>query len=663
MIQTVGIRFEAQGLAEVTRQMKVLGRGINSLVNAVNKLETLNTSAAITNLNRLATGMGNAASKLMLASNEINAATLAFTNANAVMGRSKGGGLVGGPGGNKRATESPSFADRTLMTTGNLLKYSAGFALVYGAKEAITAAMGKTRADMAEPSFRLSGVGIKDKADKRKIEKDVTEFLIQNPYMGKISEGVAGAAEMASAIPFGDKRYPTLSIDLLNKMNRMNMVYSKLAEMTPKQAADSGVLSMNAIIAHKSKAEQDAYYKEPGKLEDLYDRILGMQQKAIDISKVTGQDIAEFNKHALPLLLSRGWNYESALAVAAAEKDIGLRVSSGGRAMKNLYTHEDKMGLLMALGSADEKLFNKLSGMKKKEQLEEGYRYFQQVKKWSGGDPTKFLDLASEAKSRAEGRGINTQKLISAEFAQYIEELLNKDFIEKLREYTKQIGKDWLPSAEREKLVKEAQEQENPLWKRLEQRIDALGKFIGDSPEGSFFGDMGGIFNGVAEAAIFLGNALAGNQEVVDAATKSWRESLNEWMGANDKRYQLVQDVAAWNQVKDDIIPKFRWKPGTLFDRQSAYEAAGGRLFANPPSLNVDASPGLRAPTSEERKLLHEVKGEGTLKVTIDFQNIPKSMTTEAGVVFGNTTGNSTSRPQISQTPSGDGRLNPTVSQ
>ena len=136
MIQTVGIRFQAEGLDVVSRQMKVLASGVKSLVTGIKNLENLDTSKAITNLNRLALGMGNAASKLTMAANEINAAVTAFTGANAAVGRGRPGGVVGGDAhSSSRKPDLPWYSPTSILaTTGNLAKYSTAFGLLYGTK-------------------------------------------------------------------------------------------------------------------------------------------------------------------------------------------------------------------------------------------------------------------------------------------------------------------------------------------------------------------------------------------------------------------------------------------------------------------------------------------------------------------------------------------------
>lgn len=631
MIQTVGIKFEAQGLDVVTGQMRALAASVGTLVRSITRLEKLNTSAAVSNLNQLAAGMGNAAARLVFAANQINAATSAFTAANAAIGRASAGGgvpsVISAPGTKTQTSQNTpkGYLGETLVTTGRLLRYSAAFGALYGTKEAAAGLLGADRADMAEAGFRLSGVGIRDRADKRKIEKDVTDFLIKNPYMGTISEGVAGAAEMASAIPFNDPKYPALSIDLLNKMNRMNMVYAKLSEMTPKQAADSGVLAMNAIMASKSKEEQGEYYTQPGKLESLYDQVLGMQQKAVDISKITGQGIAEFNKHALPILLKSGWNYESSLAVAAAETDVGLRTSSGGRAMKNLYTHEDKIGLLMALGSPDEKYYKKLSSMKKEAQLEEGYRYFQEVKKWSKGDAPKMLDMASDARDRAASRGVNVQKLISTEFAQYIEELLDKTFIDKLKNhYIKQIGQDWLTAPQREAITDQSQADENPRWARLTQRMDALMKSLGDTPSGGGPNAVNGLYaaaDGVIDVLGLLATAATDPMKALHQLTFALGSAALEISGAFKTKETAAAEDSAYITGGQRLIEKAQTRWALPFEDKTGFTPVPGFSMFNVPNFNnIDPSPSLRSATSEEQKTMHEVKGQAEVEVKINDQ-------------------------------------------
>ena len=666
MIQTVGIKFEAQGLNTVIADMRALSTAVKSLTTGIKGLENINITTALNNLNSFATGISNAASRLVAAANQITAATSSFSAASNAMSNvattgTKTTGTTGSSG--KKADDHRGVVGDTMVTTGRLLKYSAAFGLVYGAKQALGGLLGSGRADMADPAFRLAGVGITNREDKRAIEDSVTEFLKRNPYMGKISEGVSGAAELASAIPFGDKQFPTLNMDMLNRMNQMNMVYAKLAEMTPKQAADSGVLAMNAMIAHKPRAEQQQFYTQPGKMEGLYDQILGMQQKAIDISKLTGQDIAEFNKHALPLLLSRGWDYQSALAVAASEKDIGLRVSSGGRAMKNLYTHEDKVGLMMALGDPDEKRYQRLARMKKGAQLEEGYKYFQQVKEATKGDAFDMLQIGAKAKERLQSRRVNIQKLISAEFAQYFEELFNQDFIQFMGDKRRQIGKEWLNSAQREMLTDKAQSDENPRLAALSQKTDAMMKQLGRTPgdaENTPAGALYTVADYALNAATLLATALTEPPKALDMLTIAAKTASDRFNGlfetkeTKDARAQTedaLLEVTRQKYQMNAIDAGGKWPQATYgwpFDSQARYNPMPGfSMFNSPNFSNIEPSPGIRVATSEERQVKHEVQGNATVSLNVTFQDILNGLKKVLDVPLSEnrTTGNSTSRP------------------
>ena len=440
MIQTVGIKFEAQGLNTVIVDMRALSTAVKSLATGIKALENLNVSAAVANLNKLASGMTAAASQLVTAANQVNYAATSFSQANTGMGAMQPAATTAPKGTTaSQQTKGPWYGGgEILRTTGNLAKYTAAFGLLFGAKEfAQDTLLGDSRRSLVDPQLNLHAIGYKTKEDKRGVEYAASDFLSEIRGNIKREDFMKSVAEMGSALPHDDPKSPAMNKQTHVDMAKIAVAFGKLSQMTPDAASQHLESLVSAIYNMGNAKDKWRMRHEPGYAAEMTGNIAGQAYKAIDIFKMRGQDQADFMKYMTPTMLEKGWDFPTMMAVAGLATTVGFKASSTGRGAKTLLdVHPEKLGELMLAGSEDVSVAAKYKGGKAADRKAAGMAEFRKYEDEFRGDLVGWLSKRlGPAAQKAQQRGFNLADFSGANFLPLERLLTNMEALKELAKY------------------------------------------------------------------------------------------------------------------------------------------------------------------------------------------------------------------------------------
>lgn len=647
MIQTVGIKFEAQGLGTVAAEMKTLATSVASVVKAVKGLESLNTTAAITNLNKLAAGMTSAASQLVAAASQINSATTSFTAANSVMGKTTGGQTQAAAAttGSSKNQHAGLLGD-TVTTTGRLLKYSAAFGAVYGAKQfAESALMGESRKGLLDSQLNLHSIGYKTKEDKRGVEYAAKDFVASVRGNIKTEEFMKSVAEMGSALPHDDPNSPAMNKQTHIELGKIAVAFGKLSQMTPDAASQHLESLVSAIYNMGSPDTKWRMRNEQGYLSNYAGNMAGQAYKAIDIFKMRGQDQAEFMKYMTPTMLEKGWDFPTMLSLAGLATTVGFKASSTGRGSKTLLdAHPEKLGELLLAGSSDKNVAAKYRDSKAADKKAAGMAEFRKYEDEFRGDFAGWLqNRLGPAAQKAQGYGFNMADFSGTNFLPLMRMLTNPEAIKELQKAINIIRT------------------ESPKGTGI---VDEYQKALGDDNAATRLDALSASWTRMTQAIADSSNPMVtftGN--VVDLTTKlmNWSAKLQEKFNKEDKNEpglkglfgetpyflkkhsnydmsQKLSSVHAFNDVVGDNMPLSDLQRRSMASLTGDNYQLGSKDMYAGSNMNMFKPPEI-APAWREHTQRVSVEGQAEVTVTISdqgfFERVKKTLLRleEKGVV------------------------------
>jgi len=662
LIQRVGIKFSAEGLGTVTDQMASLSQSVKTLARSLKKLETLNTSAALRNLYQLAHGMGNAASMLSKAAAEVNAATTAFTGANAALGRGRPGS-----GGTAVVPSSPGSPTQPkgeiglwggwpheLGRSAKLAKSLGTFYLLMKAVDmvgevATTSFLGADRQRLLDPQLNLHAIGYKTQAEKRGVEYaagDASFF-----YRGGIKKEdfMKSLAEMGSALPHDDPKAPAMNKQTHIDLAKIATSFAKMSQMTP----DAGAQLMESLISaqyYMGKPElKERFKNQPGFTTQYASEIAGQSYKAIDIFKMRGQDIAESMKYLAPSMVAKGWNISDILTLTGYATTVGMKANMFARGMKSfLDANTGDIGEILLAGSPDENVAKAYKGSKPKDQKAAGKAMYAKYDKAMSEDLIGFLaNTLSPAWERALSRGFDAKEFSGTNFLQAVRAILMKSSAEELLK-----ARELVESGKGIDVVKEHKsvlDQDPGATARdaLEQSWQRLSDAGADSS--ALFTRLG---TGLSEFTTSVIDVLGRWQEWTNKKNREMIEG-GQFISSSDMHTDMFTEYAEGvlnyaprkpsftkllNMQNKAISDIYDQPFSPITPMQHLGQANYGFSMFNVPSLQ-------QQPT--DQKTTHEVRGQAELTVAVDdqglFQKVKKLIslypTTSGGGGLENSTG------------------------
>lgn len=612
--------------------------------------------------------MGNAASMLSKAAAEVNAATTAFTGANAALGRGRpSGGTAVVPVTPSPPTSTPTKQPIGLWggwehEKGRSIKLAKslgtfwGLMSVWDAATALgTSAMGVSREDLIDPALRLHSIGYKTKEDKRKVERSSADFESYIRGDVKKADLMKVWAEMGSAIPHDDPTAPALTKDTHHSLMKIATAFSRLSEMTPEAGAKHLESILGAYYFSGDPETKRRMREEPGYMAHFAGTKAGQMYKAIDIFKLQGQDISEFMKYVTPSMLEKGWKFEDILTVAGLSTSTGFKANMAGRGWKTMMdVNADKLGELLLAGSPDAKVAEEYRNSKAGARKRAGFEMYWKHKDIFEKDLFGFIqNYLQPARERAEARQFNMKDFFGSNFSPQMKQWVNAETM-KAAQHATNILQTQSPTGEAGIVdeYKGALDQETGLlskslgaeWKRFKDAIGDSGNIFSFAADGAikFTKSLLGLSTFFFENQNHLSNGLwQAGSDAVGYIKRNWlpgaqqsRDSL-ESIAAMDaagkgKTFGIGALNRALSNISDDYIPV-----------TAAMYQSGNMSMFKPQSMDVGYQP-----------ITHsiDVRGHGEVTVTINdegfFQRVNRILMNfqkSAGETVNSTT-NSTGR-------------------
>lgn len=648
--------------------MTTLSQSVQTLARSLRRLENLNTSAALRNLYQLAHGMGNAASMLSKAAAEVNAATTAFTGANAALGRGRpSGGTAVVPGVTPPASPPKTQiglwggADHEIGRTAKLAKSLGTFYLLMKAMDmageiATTSFLGADRQRLLDPQLNLHAIGYKTQAEKRGVEYaagDASFF-----YRGGIKkeEFMKSLAEMGSALPHDDPDAPAMTKQTHIELAKIATSFAKMSQVTP----DAGAQLMESLIAaqyYMGKPElKEKFKNQPGFTTQYASDIAGQSYKAIDIFKMRGQDIAESMKYLAPSMAAKGWNISDVLTLTGYATTVGMKANMFARGMKSfLDANTGDIGEILLAGSPDEKVAQAYKGSKPKDQKAAGRAMYAKYDKAMSEDLIGFLsNVLSPAWERALSRGFDAKEFSGTNFLQAVRAILMKSSAEELLK-----ARELVASGKGVDIVKEhktALDQDPGATARdaLAQSWQRFSDAAGDSS--ALFTRLG---TGLSEFTTSVIDVLGRWQEWTNNKNREMMEG-KQFISSSDMHTDMFTEYAdsvlnyapkkpAFTKLlnmQNEAIANIYDQPfSPITPMQHLGQANYGLSMFNVPSLQ---------PQTTDQKTTHEVRGQAEVTVAVDdqglFQKVKKLISLYPSSSAGGGLENSTGRHAPSMT-------------
>lgn len=642
--------------------MTTLSQSVQTLARSLRRLENLNTSAALRNLYQLAHGMGNAASMLSKAAAQVNAATTAFTGANAALGRGRpsGGtavvpGVPGTPSQPKGEIGLWGGWPHELGRSAKLAKSLGTFYLIMKAVDmvgevATTSFLGADRQRLLDPQLNLHAIGYKTQAEKRGVEYaagDASFF-----YRGGIKkeEFMKSLAEMGSALPHDDPKAPAMNKQTHIDLAKIATSFAKMSQMTP----DAGAQLMESLISaqyYMGKPElKERFKNQPGFTTQYASEIAGQSYKAIDIFKMRGQDIAESMKYLAPSMVAKGWNISDILTLTGYATTIGMKANMFARGMKSfLDANTGDIGEILLAGSPDENVAKAYKGSKPKDQKAAGKAMYAKYDKAMSEDLIGFLaNTLSPAWERALSRGFDAKEFSGTNFLQAVRAILMKSSAEELLK-----ARELVESGKGIDVVREHKEvlDQDPNATTI-SALGAAWQRLTDAAADSS-GPLTRLGGGISDFTSSTIDALARWQEWTNkfnkkhfgdakynSAADMHTDMLTDWAEdeLNKPKPQKLAFTKLLNMQNKAISDIYDQPFSPITPMQHLGQANYGFSMFNVPSLQ-------QQPT--DQKTTHEVRGQAELTVAVDdqglFQKVKKLIslypTTSGGGGLENSTG------------------------
>ncbi len=180
-----------------------------------------------------------------------------------------------------------------------------------------------TREELSRAQNNLRSVSLTED-EIRDLEEHTVKFT--NRWAGFTSEAFTHAFyEIQGTL--GD-----LAMEQKKAITDISVLGGKTVGMNPNEATDYFTNMWGALKYQKLYKDMD-----PTKFAEM---IMAQTQKAVEIFKAKGPELARSISEAAPILGRQGWNFEQMLGTAGVLKDAGFKPEVVGTAMRNIGLRE-----------------------------------------------------------------------------------------------------------------------------------------------------------------------------------------------------------------------------------------------------------------------------------------------------------------------------------